>query len=120
MRHQKVFNLDIYSCKITLIISDDLIEEERKLCEKHDDDYTDLIPSDGLTINFENDIYYILFKIDSISHNLIAHEIYHLVCSITDYRSINEEESRAWLCGYLTELIYSYLGNKNITVKNGF
>jgi len=95
MRHQKIFNLDIYSCKITLIISDDLIEEERKLCEKHDDDYTDLIPSDGLTINFENDIYYILFKIDSISHNLIAHEIYHLVCSITDYRSINEEEK--WL-----------------------
>lgn len=120
MRLQKTFSLDIYSCKIVLIISEDLFEEERKLCEKHEDEYTEIVPSDGLTINFENDIYYILFKVDSISHNLLAHEIFHLVCSITDYRSINEEESRAWLCGYLTDLIYSYLQNKKITIRNGF
>lgn len=120
MRFQKTYNLDIYSCKIVLIVSDNLFEEERKLCEKHDDSFTDVTLSDGLTMNFENDVYYILLSLDSISHNLISHEIYHLVCSITDYRSIIEEESRAWLCGYLTELIYSYLINKNIPIKNGF
>lgn len=120
MRFQKTYNIDIYSCKFVLILSDDLFEEEKKLCEKHNDAFTDIIPSDGLTINFENDTYYVLFNIDSISHNLISHEIYHLVCSITDFRSINEEESRAWLCGYLTELVYSYLINKNISIRNGF
>jgi len=120
MRISKVFNIDIYSCKVQLIVTDDVYNEEKTLYAKNGEDHEEYVASDGITLNFENDIYYVVFSTNSVSHNLIAHELYHLVCSICDYRNIEEEESRAWLCGYLTEMFYKFLDKKNITIKHGF
>jgi hypothetical protein len=120
MKCSKIFNIDIYSCKVQLIVTDDVYTEEKNLYLKNNEEHIDYVPSDGVTLNFANDIYYIIFHDDSISHNLIAHELYHLVSSICDYRSIDEEESRAWLCGYLTQIFYKFLIKKNITIKDGF
>jgi hypothetical protein len=120
MKLTKTFNVDVYSCKVILIVTDNMHEEERNIYAKNNEEIEEYILSDGLTINFEHDKYYIVFKDTAITHNLISHEIYHLVCSITDYRGIEDEESRAWLAGYLAEIIYSYLDKKDITIKNGF
>ena len=52
-----------------------------------------------------------------LSHNLLAHEIFHLTHMITKDIDINDEESQAWLNGYLTEQVYKILNKKNITRK---
>ena len=37
----------------------------------------------------------------------VAHELYHVACRIMEGRGISEEESWAYLIGYLTEMFYS-------------
>lgn len=115
----KSFKLDLYACKISVIAADDIFEEEKKLYNKYGEDYDDYMSADGLCLYFIHDHYYILLKKDAITHNLIAHELYHTVCAIMDHRIIDDEEARAWLIGYVTSLIYQAFDKAKIEIKNG-
>lgn len=120
MTSKKTFKIDIYSCKITIIITENVMDEEEKLYIKMGEEPEDITPNDGLTIFFDNGHYYVMFKEAALSHNLIAHEIFHLTLAITENRTIDDEEAKAWLNGYLTELVYSYLNKINKEIKHGF
>jgi hypothetical protein len=57
-------------------------------------------------------------------HNLesrkgIGHEIFHAVNTIQRDREITDEESGAWLIGYVSEFVYKFLKKKKIEVTDG-
>lgn len=60
--------------------------------------------------------YYIVFVESRLSHNLVAHEIYHLGVKITTDVNIIDEESTAWLIGFLTENVYKVLQKKEFKI----
>ena len=60
--------------------------------------------------------YYIVLVEDALSHNLIAHEVYHLATKISSDINITDEESVAWLTGHLTEYIYKGLKKKKYNI----
>jgi hypothetical protein len=96
-----------------------MFAEEKKIYNKYDEEHDDYSDIDGLSICFSHDDYYILFKEGIITHNLIAHELYHLVCSMMDHRMIDDEEARAWLVGYVTALVYQTFDKAKISIGHG-
>lgn len=54
-----------------------------------------------------------------LSHNTIAHEVFHAVMKITEDRDIKDEEAQAWLVGHITGDIYKFLKKKVIEISNG-
>lgn len=63
--------------------------------------------------------YYLLFPKDFLSHNTIAHEIYHATVRISEDRVVTDEEAQAWLAGYITGMVYEFLEKKKIQLKHG-
>jgi hypothetical protein len=61
--------------------------------------------------------YYIVLLEKALSHNLISHELYHLTNRITKDIEITDEESGAWLSGFLAEKIYKVLQAKNYKIQ---
>ena len=119
MKLTKKFKLDTYTCEVELIITDNLIDEVNKiykkfkLSEKFDE------PSEGLTLTIDLDKYYIIINNEYLTHNTIAHEVYHLVVQVTEDRDIKDQEAQAWLCGHITEIVYKFLEKKKLIIKHG-
>jgi hypothetical protein len=61
--------------------------------------------------------YFIIINENYLSHNTLAHEIYHLVVKVTEPRDITDEETQSWLCGELTQDIYKFLETNKVTIK---
>ena len=65
------------------------------------------------------DSYYLLLGSQYLTHNTIAHELYHAVVRITEDRDITDEEAQAWLVGHLSGEIYKFLDKKKLVIKHG-
>ena len=63
--------------------------------------------------------YYLLFHTDFLSHNTIAHEIYHATVRISEDRVVTDEEAQAWLSGCITGMVYEFLEKKKVQLKHG-
>lgn len=72
--------------------------------------------AEGVVFTFDIDSYYIILDEIYLSHNTIAHEIYHAVVKVTEDRDIVDEESQAWLMGYLTEVMYKHIYKSGLKV----
>jgi hypothetical protein len=77
---------------------------------------SDVLDCEGVTMGY-NKSYIVALVKNKISHNLIAHELFHLAQMVTKDIDIEDEESQAWLNGYVTENVYKLLHKKNIEVK---
>ena len=80
----------------------------------------DVTGCDGCVVQLGHDDkfqYNIVLQKDKLSHNLIAHEIFHLGTNMTHDIDINDDESRAWLIGYLSQEIYKILGKEEFTIQ---
>ena len=114
---RKKLNLKQYGCSITFIVSDNIISDVNKLLKndnvKHQIDYT----IEGIFLFHDIDKYYVILDKSSISHNTVAHELYHACVRITEDREIADEESQAWLIGYLASNMYKFLDSKKIKIK---
>ena len=118
MRHTKVIKLDTYNCEVVINISDDIMSEAKKIYKKLDQPFLFDGAAEGLVINLNIDKYYLLIDAHYLTHNTIAHEIYHVVVRVTEDRDIVDEESQAWLAGLITEKMYKFITLKNIEVKH--
>jgi hypothetical protein len=107
--------LSVYETGVELLVVDTM-DEFQQLLEKRGIIIPDISNCDGITLGYE-DLYHIVFIKERISHNLLAHEIFHLALMVTKDIDINDEESQAWLNGYITEQVYKILTKKNITIK---
>ena len=120
MKITTTIQLPTYSCQLLFMVTDQLKIESKKIYKKHklkvDDDEGE---NEGLFITADIDRYFLLIDLKYLSHNTIAHEIYHAVVRITEDRGISDEEAQAWLCGYITGVVYKYLDKKKIEIKHG-
>jgi hypothetical protein len=116
MRYQKVIKLDTYSCEVVINISDDIINEAKKIYKRLEQPFIFEGAAEGLVINLNIDKYYLLIDAHYLTHNTIAHEIYHVVVRVTEDRDIVDEESQAWLAGLITEKMYKFISLKNLEV----
>jgi hypothetical protein len=113
----KVINLHIYNCKVNFIITSDIHKEIKRIGKKHKLNFTLDCEVEGIVFYFDISEYYLLINSTYLSHNTIAHEIYHLVIKVTELRDITDEEAQAWLCGKITQDIYKHIEKNKIIVK---
>lgn len=113
----KLINLNIYNCKVNFIVSNDIDKEIKRISKKHKFKFTLDCEVEGIVFYFDISEYYLIISNMFLTHNTIAHEVYHLVNKITINRDITDEEAQAWLCGNLTEIIYNYLKQNKIIVR---
>jgi len=119
-KYSKSIKLPTYNCELMVIITSKLKDDATKIYKKYkikDDDEDG--ESEGIVISPDIDKYFLMIDLKYLSHNTLAHEIYHATVRITEDRGIVEEESQAWLCGHLTGVIYKFLDKKTLTIKHG-
>jgi hypothetical protein len=114
---RKVIKLNIYDCKVNFIVSNDVAKDITRISKKHKEDFSINYEVEGIVFYFDLSQYYLIINSSYLSHNTIAHEIYHLVIKVTETREITDEESQAWLCGVLTQEIYKYLHKNKLVIS---
>jgi hypothetical protein len=102
------------------MVTDQLKVESQKIYKKfnlklEDDDGE----SEGILLTPDIDKYFLIIDVKYLSHNTIAHEIYHAVVRVTEDRGVVEEEAQAWLCGHLAGVVYKFLDKKKLEIKHG-
>lgn len=116
MAYQKInkkINVNTFSCEVIFIVSDNIFKVENYLHSKYggekpkDDD-----PAEGYTITISSALYAMVLDYRFLTHNLIGHEIYHVTHRICDDRDIDDEETMAWLNGYLHEEFYKFINTQ--------
>lgn len=120
MKITTTIKLPTYSCELIFTVTDQLKTESDKVYKKHNLKYEDEDgENEGILISPEIDRYFLLIDTKYLTHNTIAHEIYHGVVRVTEDRGIVDEEAQAWLCGHLTGTIYKFLDKKKLEIKHG-
>lgn len=110
--------IPMYECTVTIHLEDDLEPLYIKLCQKLKLPY-EAGSMAGAVITAQVDHYHFLLSTQHLNHNTIGHELHHLVINIMKDRGIKEEESSAWLSGYLNDLIYKTLEKHKLYPFNG-
>lgn len=112
----KTIPIKEYSTKLQFIITSDIVKVHNRINEYH---RTGVVWKkgegvEGCMILCSMSKYYMLINSNYLTVDTIAHELYHCVCNIAGDRGIFEEESRAWLQGFIAQQIYNFLKDKKI------
>lgn len=122
MMIKSILKLQTYGCELIFILSDDIKKDNIKLYKKYglegreDSDEYDL---EGVLITPNMNTYVLVIDNKYLSHNTIAHEVYHATVRITEDRDIVDEEAQAWLAGHISGFVYKFIEKKNLQVKHG-
>jgi len=108
--------LDTYNCNVVFIITNDLNHQVNNIYKKLKSKDSFHGEAEGILLTLDIDNYYVLFDVCYLTHNTIAHEIYHCVVKVTEDRDISDEEAQAWLAGYLTEKMYNFVQKKKLNI----
>jgi len=108
-----------YGCKLVISVVDNVKSSVEKIYKKYNikDEFED--EAEGVLVMPNMDTYYLMIEKDYITHNTIAHEIFHAAVRITEDRGITDEEAQAWMAGHITESLYKFLEKKKLQVKHG-
>jgi hypothetical protein len=102
------------------MVTDSLKSESEKLYKKYKlSVYDDGGECEGILITIDIDLYYLIINNRYLTHNTLAHEIYHATVKITEQRGIIDEEAQAWFNGHIAEVVYRFLDKKKLEVKHG-
>jgi hypothetical protein len=109
----------MYGCKLELIVTKDIQAEVCRLLKKAGlpDEFDG--GAEGMMLSFIMEYYYLIIDEKYLTHNTLAHEIYHAVVRITEDRNITDEETQAWLAGHITQFVYKFLESKKLEVSHG-
>lgn len=111
--------IPLYETTIHMFVVNSM-QDMQTYINKIDKDGVDVLGNDGCVFQLMESNYdwcIVLVK-DKISHNLIAHETFHLTSKILNTLSVNNEEAGAWLMGHLIDYIYSLFNKNEIPIKN--
>jgi hypothetical protein len=118
---KRKITVDLYS-RIANLYVVKKIEDMQSYLDKKTLGMLDVMDSEGCVFDLfseKNGLeYYIVLVESKISHNLIAHEVYHLATKMAHDIEIKDEESVAWIIGFLTETIYKILKSKNYIIAD--
>lgn len=111
--------LPTYSCILTFVVTDNLEKFVKTLYKKYN--IIDLIEdsSEGILLTPDIDKHYLVISSEYLTHNTIAHEIFHAAVRVTEDRGIVDEEAQAWLAGHIAGSVYKFLESKKLKVKHG-
>jgi len=119
MRTKGTLNISPFSCKLHFIVTDQLTNEMNRLYKKYKREDKFDITAEGCVFSPAMYDIYLVIDIQYLTHNTISHEVFHVVNNIQKDRDITDEESGAWLIGYVSEFVYKFLKKKKIDVKDG-
>ena len=114
---KKTIKLNIFNCKVNFILSKDIIKDVQKIFKKNKEVFELDCELEGIVFYFTISEYFIIINENYLTHNTLAHEIYHLVVKVTEPRDITDEETQSWLCGKLTQDIYKFLETNKVLIK---
>lgn len=117
MAFKKIINIETFNSKLEVVLTNNVQNDIKKVYNLYKHEYTDPIEVEGILINVGIEKYHLLIDMQYLSHNTIAHEIYHAVVRITEDRDVVDEETQAWLCGYITQKIYDFIKLKKLEIK---
>lgn len=111
MKRQKKINIKAFECSVLLIVTDNVSKAEKAIHRKHktEEIATDEGYVDGLTISVNFNLYVVILDRSSASYNLVGHEVCHAVQRIAGDREITDDETMAWLTGYLCEEVHTFI-----------
>lgn len=112
---KKQIKVSVYEVTTSIYIVDEP-NEIQKIVDKIVKNQN-VLDTEGFVLDLSNRNYIICFMKKNISHNLIAHEVYHLGNHICKNLDIIDEEATAWVVGYVTECIYKILSKNKIEIK---
>jgi hypothetical protein len=117
---QKKINVNTFSCDVIYIVSDNIYKVESLLHKKYGGDKPkDDDPAEGYTVTVNSTLYVMVLDYRFMTNNLIGHEIYHVTHRICNDRDIEDEETMAWLNGYLHEEFYKFIQTPKFKVFSG-
>lgn len=125
MRKNVTIKVETYNCSVVFVVTSELSKEIAKVYSKYKIKDLDFKLEDiqdgneGILLSPDINKYYLMIDTTYLTHNTIAHEIYHTVVRITEDREVTDEEAQAWLCGYLTGAVYRFLEKKEFKVTHG-
>lgn len=111
--------LPTYSCELVISVVDSVSVSADKLYKKYKITEQFGSEAEGALVMVDMERYYLLFHKDFLTHNTIAHEIFHAAVRVTEDRDVTDEEAQAWLAGHLTAEVYKFLDKKKLEVKHG-
>jgi hypothetical protein len=119
MKYSFKIKLSTYNCELQFYVVDALNIEVNKLYKKYKMNDVFDESAEGVLFTPDIDKYILVIDVKYLSHNTIAHEIFHAVMKITEDRDIEDEEAQAWLVGHITGDVYKFLIKKSINIING-
>lgn len=108
-----------YGCKLVISVVDNVKNSVEKIYKKYNIKDGFDFEAEGVLLMPDMDTYYLMIESGYLTHNTIAHEIFHAAVRITEDRGITDEEAQAWMAGHITESLYKFLEKKKLQVKHG-
>jgi len=114
---QTKIKIDFLKSDIYFYIVSDIKKKIKTLLKKRNEQMHDY-DGDAAAVTFclKNADYFIIIKDKYITNYYISHEILHVTEHILNDSSIKDEETKAYIVGYITEKIYNFLISKNIKI----
>jgi hypothetical protein len=115
---KKIINIDVYGCTVTIILSESLSKKIKTYAKRYnfetpEGNFAALSVTDGN----KSYNYILLFDINNLDYDFIAHELFHCTCEILKDRDVNiisNEETGAYLIGHISKEFHKFLKEKNI------
>lgn len=120
-KRQKKISIKAFGCSVLLILTDRLHLAEKHVHKKYNtlESPCEDGSAEGVTISVGFDLYVMILDMKYISYNLVAHEVCHVVQRITRDREMTDEETMAWLTGYLCEEVHGFINKDNGRLGKG-
>jgi len=119
MRITTTIKLPTYGCELKISVVESVADEAVRLYKKYNLNEQFGTEAEGALVMPDSTIYYLLLHKSYLTHNTIAHEVFHGAVRITEDRDITDEEAQAWLAGHISGVIYKFLQKKKLQIKHG-
>lgn len=119
--HKTIIQVPVYQFKCIVIMDQEIEKRISSFVKRHKWNETILREGDevhGLAINPGLvHTYYIFYSTESLTPNIITHEVSHLVDYVMGDKGMADTETRAYLAGYLNEKIFDYVLKNKLLIN---
>lgn len=119
--HKITIQVPVYQFKCIVIIDKDIEKRVNAFIKRHKwktDPLADGEQINGIAINPGYvHTYYIFYSIESVTPNIITHEVSHLVDDVMGDKGMEDSETRAYLSGFVNEKIFDYVLKNKLLIN---
>jgi hypothetical protein len=112
------FRIPLYPCRLTVHICERI---DLSVAKAHKEPVEGKLEDNAALTTSGSGRFHVYFRPESISHGLIAHELFHItsgMLSHVGHKPIDgQNEAEAYLCGWLADRIYKFLNKRDILIK---